>query len=95
MRYYLFPDNSIAIICWYVNYLALDEAENANHSRPHGLIDAQSGEVVESWDGLDTLRVRAVGGNEKTGSPKPLTMHIYEAEPGICYYKSSKVSLSQ
>ncbi len=57
---------SQAKLVWFVRYNA-DVAGGGEPSRPHALIDAQTGAVLEAWDGLAYQNATGPGGNTKTG----------------------------
>ncbi|UTV29671.1 M4 family metallopeptidase [Photobacterium atrarenae] len=58
-------DNDVARLVYLVNFLILDETP----SRPYFFIDANSGEIIERWEGLAHAKAHGTGpgGNQKTG----------------------------
>ncbi len=58
-------DKQKAELIYMVNFYVEDEA---SPSRPYFIIDAHSGKIKESWEGLTTRAAEGPGGNLKTGS---------------------------
>lgn len=61
--YILLDKKNKARLVYLVSYMVND----VNPSRPHLLIDAKSGKVIEQWEGLTTKDAAGPGGNQKTG----------------------------
>ena len=59
-------DGDRAKLVWFVSYNA-DVAAGGEPSRPHALIDAQTGRVIKAWDALAYQNATGPGGNTKTG----------------------------
>ncbi|OOE86882.1 hemagglutinin [Salinivibrio siamensis] len=53
-----------ARLVYKVDYLASD---NGHPSRPMKIVDAKSGEILDSWDGIAHLEAGGPGGNQKSG----------------------------
>lgn len=53
-----------AQLVYLVSFVSKDETPH----RPTALMDAMSGQLIQSWDGLTTKEARGPGGNEKTGA---------------------------
>ena len=61
---FVYPqDNGTARLVYRVSYFV----NGANPSRPTAIIDANTGEVVKSWNGLTDASATGPGGNQKTG----------------------------
>ncbi|MEO5831126.1 MAG: pre-peptidase C-terminal domain-containing protein [Rhodanobacter sp.] len=61
---FVYPqDNGTARLVYRVSYFV----NGANPSRPTAIIDANSGEVIQSWEGLTDASATGPGGNTKTG----------------------------
>lgn len=61
-------DNEVAHLAYAVSFF-VDTATGGNPSRPYFIVDASSGEVLKSWEGLTHVKVgTGPGGNLKTGS---------------------------
>ncbi len=56
--------DGVARLVYAVNFLAKDAAKP---SRPHFMIDANTGTVLEQWDGITHVDATGPGGNAKTG----------------------------
>ncbi|RXJ71572.1 hypothetical protein CS022_20395 [Veronia nyctiphanis] len=63
----------VAHLAWYVSYTIY----GSNPTRPMGFVDAKSGKLLDSWDGLNHAEATGPGGNGKTGR--------YEFGPGKRY----------
>lgn len=48
-------------------YLIAFMIDGNKPTRPHFLMDAQNGEILEQWEGLTTKQATGPGGNQKTG----------------------------
>jgi pseudolysin/vibriolysin len=48
-------------------YLISFNVEGDNVQRPYFMVNANTGELINTWDGLTTLKAEGPGGNEKTG----------------------------
>lgn len=59
-------DGDRAKLVWFVSYNA-DIAGGGEPSRPHALIDAFTGRVIQAWDALAYRDATGPGGNSKTG----------------------------
>ncbi|MCV2421803.1 M4 family metallopeptidase [Paucibacter sp. DJ2R-2] len=57
-------DKGVAQLVYLVNFLT---SHGDEPSRPHLLIDANSGAVLEQWEGLNHANATGPGGNTKTG----------------------------
>ena len=57
-------DNARARLVYVTNYVTVKGDEP---SRPFSIIDANSGEVLKSWDGIAHANATGPGGNQKTG----------------------------
>ena len=61
---FVYPqDNAPARLVYRVSYFV----NGANPSRPTAIIDANTGEVIQSWNGLTDASATGPGGNAKTG----------------------------
>ncbi|MEY2149536.1 M4 family metallopeptidase [Rhodanobacter sp. 115] len=61
---FVYPqENGPARLVYRVSYFV----NGANPSRPTAIIDANTGEVVKSWNGLTDATANGPGGNQKTG----------------------------
>lgn len=61
---FVYPqDNGSARLVYRVSYFV----NGANPSRPTAIIDANTGEVIQSWNGLTDASATGPGGNTKTG----------------------------
>ncbi|STY28754.1 thermolysin metallopeptidase [Legionella wadsworthii] len=49
-------------------YLVSFNVEGYNVQRPYYMINAHTGEIIKSWDGLTTRDAEGPGGNQKTGA---------------------------
>ena len=56
--------NNVAQLIYIVSFLIKDAA---TPSRPHAMIDATTGAVLEQWEGLQHLDASGPGGNQNTG----------------------------
>lgn len=58
-------DNDVARLVYLVNFLVIDDTP----SRPYFFIDANSGEIIDRWEGLAHAKAQGTGpgGNQKTG----------------------------
>lgn len=65
--------------------------ESANPSRPHFIIDAHTGEVLEQWEGLTTKDAIGPGGNLKTGQYNYGTDYGYLIVSDTCQMTSPNV----
>ena len=97
------PD-TISILAYQLSYMTL---EDGSASRPTFLIDANTGEIIRSWDGLTSRQSRlvegtgpykfnAVGGNPKTGKlhyGQDLPALNIWMEDGVCYLHNEKVTV--
>ena len=62
---FVYPqDNGPARLVYRTSYVA---AGNGQVSRPTAIIDANTGEVIQSWNGLTYATATGPGGNQKTG----------------------------
>ena len=62
---FVYPqDNGPARLVYRTSYVA---HENGQVSRPTAIIDANTGEVIQSWNGLTYASATGPGGNQKTG----------------------------
>src|SRR5512139_911083 len=62
---FVYPqDNGPARLVYRTSYVA---AGNGQVSRPTAIIDANTGEVIQSWNGLTYASATGPGGNQKTG----------------------------
>lgn len=50
-----------------VSYLVEPAENKLNASYPHAIVDAMTGDILIHWEGLNTMQVEAVLGNEGTG----------------------------
>jgi len=57
-------DKGVAQLVYLVNFLT---SHGDEPSRPHLLIDANSGAVLDQWDGINHANATGPGGNSKTG----------------------------
>jgi Zn-dependent metalloprotease len=57
-------DNGVAHLVYAVSFLATNSAQP---SRPHFMIDANTGVVLKQWEGITHLDATGPGGNNKTG----------------------------
>ena len=57
--------NNVAKLVYHVSYLTV--AANGAPSRPTAMIDANTGTVLESWEGLTHLDAGGPGGNQRIG----------------------------
>lgn len=48
-------------------YLVSFNIEGKNAKRPYFIVNAQTGVIIKSWDGLSRVNAEGPGGNEKTG----------------------------
>jgi Zn-dependent metalloprotease len=61
---FVYPqDNGTARLVYRVSYFV----NGANPSRPTAIIDANTGEVIQSWEGLTDASATGPGGNQKIG----------------------------
>ncbi|WP_235577734.1 PepSY domain-containing protein, partial [Rhodanobacter sp. Root561] len=61
---FVYPqDNGTARLVYRVSYFV----NGANPSRPTAIIDANTGAVIKSWNGLTDASATGPGGNQKTG----------------------------
>jgi Zn-dependent metalloprotease len=62
---FVYPqDNGPARLVYKTSYFVND---HGNVSRPTAIVDAQTGAVIKSWDGLTNASATGPGGNQKTG----------------------------
>ncbi|OZB58070.1 MAG: peptidase [Lysobacterales bacterium 14-68-21] len=62
---FVYPqDNGPARLVYRTSYVAHD---NGQVSRPTAIVDANTGEVIQSWNGLTYASATGPGGNQKTG----------------------------
>ena len=67
-------ENNLAQLVYNVSYLIPGEGL----SRPHFVIDAKTGEVLEQWEGLAHAQAGGPGGNQKIGKYNLSLIHISE-----------------
>ena len=92
----------IPILAYHLSYMTI---EDGSPSRPTFIMDANTGDVIHSWEGLTSgnrvegtgpYEFHAVGGNPKTGK-----LHYGEGLPalniwmedGVCYLHNEKVTV--
>lgn len=61
--YVWLDQNDIAHLAWFISYVDT----TTNPSRPHLFIDAHTGAVLDSWEGMTFADGTGPGGNERTG----------------------------
>jgi Zn-dependent metalloprotease len=62
---FVYPqDNGVTLLVYRVSYF-VDDAKNP--SRPTAIVDANTGAVIQSWNGLTDASANGPGGNTKTG----------------------------
>jgi vibriolysin len=54
-------------LAYAVSFFTDIEGKGGNPSRPHYIVDAQTGAVIDKWEGLTTANGTGPGGNAKTG----------------------------
>lgn len=59
-------DKNVAQLVYLVSFL--DKSNPAKPSRPHYMLDANSGAVISQWEGLTHVDATGPGGNTKTGA---------------------------
>jgi len=63
-----FDDNSdVARLVYVINYVVDADQRQREAKRPFFIIDAHSGEIIKTWNGLTTQEATGPGGNLKTG----------------------------
>ena len=90
---YLMKDNN-PNLAYAVNFFA--DTDKGNPTRPYFIIDANSGSVIEQWEGLTFSKIgEGPGGNEKAGKrfygdDFPL-LEVTEKDDNTCIFENEKV----
>ena len=64
---YFDDDSGVARLVYVINYIVEADQGQGEASRPFFIIDAHSGEIIKTWNGLTTREATGPGGNQKTG----------------------------
>lgn len=85
---YIFLDqDKKAHLAYFISFMQ----DGENPTRPHFLIDAHSGKVLEQWEGLTTKDAIGPGGNQKTGQYNYGTDYGYLIVTDTCQMDSPNV----
>lgn len=80
-------DSNRARLVYLVSFMVNDN----NPTRPHFIIDANAGKILEQWDGLTTKDAIGPGGNQKTGQYNYGTDYGYLVVSDVCNMDSPNV----